>query len=260
MTSVRDDRNESGVAAPDASKQRGIGAGDGGYNLTSQVERVAAPLREQVLDVLRREIVEMRLRPGQRLVERELIERIGVSRTTIREALRQLAAEGLVTTIPQKGAIVAAPSAKQAAELYEVRALLEAAIAKEFALSASDIQVRALREVFGAVEESQDAVDEGLFLQAKDQFYAVLFDGADNSTIREILEGLQARVAVLRATTVAAPGRPKNSVAEIEAIVEAIERRDPEAAAAAMSHHVHEAAATLFAQLGVDPREERELE
>ena len=94
-----------------------------------------------ILDVLRREIVEMRLRPGQQLVERELIERIGVSRTTIREALRQLAAEGLVTTIPQKGAIVAAPSAKQAAELYEVRALLEAAIAKEFALSASDIQV-----------------------------------------------------------------------------------------------------------------------
>ena len=96
-----------------------------GADLAGQVARVAAPLREQVLDLLRREIVEMRLRPGQRLVERELIQRIGVSRTTIREALRELAAEGLVTTIPQKGAIVAVPSWREAEEVYEVRALLE---------------------------------------------------------------------------------------------------------------------------------------
>lgn len=256
MTSVRDsDRGDSELALPQISGPGDTAAQDDNYNLTSQVERVAAPLREQVLDLLRREIVEVRLRPGQRLVERELIERIGVSRTTIREALRQLAAEGLVTTIPQKGAIVAAPSAKQAAELYEVRALLEAAIAREFALNASDAQVEALRDAFGAVDESQDAVDEGLFLQTKDRFYAVLFDGSGNATIREILEGLQARIAVLRATTVAAPGRPKSSVAEIEAIVEAIERRDAEAAGAAMSQHVEEAAATLFAQIGTDDEE-----
>ena len=98
---------------------------------------MAAPLREQVSDLLRREIVEMRLRPGQRLVERELIKQIGVSRTTIREALRELAAEGLVTTIPQKGAIVAIPSPKEAAEVYEVRALLEGLAAREFARNAS---------------------------------------------------------------------------------------------------------------------------
>jgi len=89
-------------------------------DLAPQVERVAAPLRTQVSDILRREIVEMRLHPGQRLVERELIERIGVSRTTIREALRELASEGLVTTIPQKGAIVAIPSPKEAASATSV--------------------------------------------------------------------------------------------------------------------------------------------
>src|SRR5512146_1240513 len=107
-------------------------------DLSGQVERVAAPLREQVSDLLRREIVSMRLQPGQRLVERELIERIGVSRTTVREALRELAAEGLVTTIPQKGAIVAIPSPKEAAEVYEVRALLEGLAASEFATNADE--------------------------------------------------------------------------------------------------------------------------
>src|SRR4051794_1390771 len=70
------------------------------------VRRVAAPLREQSLDVLRDAILDFRLRPGQRLVERDLIERMGVSRTTVREVLRELAAEGLVMTIPQKGAVV----------------------------------------------------------------------------------------------------------------------------------------------------------
>ena len=120
-------------------------------DLAPQVERVAAPLRTQVSDILRREIVEMRLHPGQRLVERELIERIGVSRTTIREALRELASEGLVTTIPQKGAIVAIPSPKEAAEVYEVRALLEGLAAREFVDNATELHLEALRQAMSQV-------------------------------------------------------------------------------------------------------------
>jgi DNA-binding GntR family transcriptional regulator len=76
-----------------------------------------------------------------------------------------------------------------------------------------------------------------------------MFDGADNATIRAILESLQARIGVLRATTLAAPDRPEQSVAEIRAIVEAIERRDGKAAAKAASFHVRQAAKTLFSQL-----------
>src|SRR5690242_7230247 len=124
---------------------------EGGADLAGQLARVAAPLREQVLDLLRREIVEMRLQPGQRLVERELIQRLGVSRTTIREAIRELAAEGLVTSIPQKGSIVAVPSRKEAAEVYEVRALLEAAAARQFAERATEHHLAALQEAFRAI-------------------------------------------------------------------------------------------------------------
>jgi DNA-binding GntR family transcriptional regulator len=109
--------------------------------------------------------------------------------------------------------------------------------------------VLALREAFGAVAETESSVEDGTFLAAKNRFYEVLFEGASNSTIRSILEGLQARVAVLRATTVAVPGRAHVSVEEIRAIVDAIERRDPAAAEAAAAHHVRQAAATLFRQL-----------
>jgi DNA-binding GntR family transcriptional regulator len=216
-------------------------------DLTSRVARVAAPLREQVLDLLQQEILELRLRPGQRLVERELVERIGVSRTTIREVLRQLSAEGLVTTIPQKGAIVAIPSAKDAAEVYEVRALLEGLLARQFAEKASDEMVAELRAAFTKMEEEYGASGEPQeLLRSKADLYKVLFDGADNDTVRSVLEGFQTRIAVLRAATLATPGRGENSLEEIRAIVEAIEARDAEAANRASSHHVEQAAKALF--------------
>jgi DNA-binding GntR family transcriptional regulator len=219
-------------------------------DLASQVARIAAPLREQVSDILRTEIVEMRLRPGQRLVERELIERLGVSRTTIREALRHLAAEGLVRTIPQKGAIVAVPSWKEAAEVYEVRALLEGAAAREFAERATDAQVAELKRALAEAERYAEADDPRGMLAAKGLFYKIFFDGAGNVTIRQIIEGLQARVAVLRAASLHAPNRPRQSVIEIRAIVDAIERRDPQAAADAATFHVRQAARMAFTQIG----------
>ena len=90
-----------------------------------RVERKPAPIRTQVLDNLRLAIVERRLAPGQRLIERELVELTGVSRTSVREALRELAAEGLVTVIPNKGTVVTSVSAEEARQLYQVRSALE---------------------------------------------------------------------------------------------------------------------------------------
>ena len=208
-----------------------------------RVGRVAAPLREQVLEVLRQAILDFRFTPGQRLIERELIEQIGVSRTTIREVLRELAAEGLVTTIPQRGAIVVVPTAEEAAEVYEVRAALEALAARRFVARASDADVAALRAAFAEVEAvTQDGGDIRAMLRAKDRFYDVLLEGAGNGSVRSILNGLQARVRMLRAASLSAPGRPEQTVAEIRALVEAIEARDADGAAGAASSHVERAA------------------
>lgn len=231
------------IPAPPSSPSPDERAGD----LAGHVDRVAAPLREQVMSLLQREIVELRLLPGQRLVERELVERIGVSRTTIREALRQLAAQGLVTTIPQKGVIVATPSPKEAAEVYEVRALLEGLLARQFAENATDEQVVRLREAFAAMEERYRTTEHAReMLRAKSSLYELLYEGADNATVRSILEPFQARIAVMRATTMVAPGRADESLEEMRAIVEAIERRDAAEAERASVHHVRQAARTLF--------------
>ena len=222
----------------------GIGGPDG-KGLSLGVQRVAAPLREQVLDLLRQAIVEHRLKPGQRLIERELVEQIGVSRTTIREVLRQLAAEGLVATIPQRGAIVAIPTAEEAAELYEVRAALESLAARRFVEHGSESQVKALRAAYEQVAEVMSAGDDAdvlAMLQAKDLFYDVLLKGSGNRSVHSILSGLTARVSVLRATSMRQPGRALRSVAEIEQIVEAVERGDADAAARACVNHVEMAA------------------
>ncbi|MCO1577327.1 GntR family transcriptional regulator [Crossiella sp. SN42] len=213
-----------------------------------RVNRVAAPVREQVLDQLRQAIVEMRLEPGKRLVERELIEQTGVSRTTIREVLRQLSAEGLVETIPHRGTVVASVSRERAVELYEVRAALEGMAARAFAERASEQQVAELRRAFEEIESCFAAGELGApMLAAKARFYDTLLAGSGNETIREIVEGLQARVTVLRTMSLGQPGRAVHSVAEIREIVEAAEARDAERAATACAHHVRQAAHAVLA-------------
>src|SRR5689334_22743137 len=93
--------------------------------LISGIQKFAAPLRQQVDDGLRQAIISGRLAPGARLTERELTEMMGVSRTVIREALRQLESEGLVAIIPHKGPVVRALSLDEARDLYSIRAVLE---------------------------------------------------------------------------------------------------------------------------------------
>lgn len=221
-----------------------------------RVGRVAAPLREQVLDVIRQAILDFRLRPGQRLIERELMQQTGVSRTTIREVLRQLAAEGLVTTVPQKGAIVFVPTAQEAADLYEVRAALEALAARRFVARATDKQVHRLRKAFRELERVAGRVNPELqsILQVKDALDDIILKGSGNAAIRSTLDSLRARVRVLRATSVSQPDRIPAMLKEMRAVVEAAEARDADAIAAACEFHVNQAARSgLKGLVEIDP-------
>jgi GntR family transcriptional regulator, trigonelline degradation regulator len=216
---------------------------DGLGDFSLRVGRVTAPLREQAAQVIRRAILEFRFKPGQRLIERDLIEQTGVSRTTIREVLRQLAAEGLVTTIPQKGVVVVSLTEEEVADLYEVRVLLESFVGRRFAQRATDEQVKELRAGFKELSRSlRGSKDIQERLAAKDRFYDLLLEGAGNPQVRALLGSLQERVRLMRARSLSQPGRVKKTLKEIEAIVDAIEARDPDAAAAASEHHVMESA------------------
>ncbi len=217
--------------------------GAGEPSLASRIGRVAAPLRTQVLDVLREAILTSRFAPGQRLIERELIDLTGVSRTTIREVLRELAAEGLVRTIPQKGAVVVALSPEEAEELYELREVLEGHLATRFAERAPDADVVALRRAFTRLEDVVGRHDGTVsVLAAKDEMYEVLMAGAGNGALRASLMQLHARVNLLRGASLSSdPARPSQSVAELRRMVQAVEARDAAGAAEAMVAHVRAA-------------------
>lgn len=212
--------------------------------------RVAAPLREQVIAALRQAILDFQLKPGQRLVERELIEQLGVSRTTVREALRELTSEGLVTVVPQRGAMVTAPQLDDAADLYEVRASLESLVVQRFVERATDDEVARLRETveeLAAVASETDDIRQ--ILAAKDRFYAVLIAGARSSSLQQLLEGIQARVQVLRATSLSEEGRTPQVLSELRAVVAAVDDRDAELASRLTAEHVRAAAETALRSL-----------
>lgn len=228
------------------ARERAANAGLSGI----QVGRVAAPLRGQVLEGLRDAILNFELQPGQRLVERELIEQIGVSRATIREVLRELTAEGLVVTVPQKGAVVYAPSADEARDLYAVRASLEALTVRRFIERAAQAQHDRLRATVTRLEtEVAEGADMHRLLRSKDMFYAELLAGAASPTIEQILAGVQARVRLLRATSMSQPGRPAAMAREMRALVDAITARDTELAERLCAEHLEHAAATGLAAL-----------
>jgi DNA-binding GntR family transcriptional regulator len=119
---------------------------------------------------------------------------------------------------------------------------------------ASPAQLDALRAAFAQVErDTREGADIQAMLRAKTRFYEVLLDGARNATVQAILSGLQTRVGVLRTASLSLPGRPARAVAEIRAIVDAIEAQDADEAARACARHVEEAAAAGLAALGAPP-------
>lgn len=216
---------------------------------SSPVGRVAAPLREQVIAALRQAILDFRLKPGQRLVERELIEQLGVSRTTVREALRELTSEGLVTVVPQKGAVVAAPSLDEAQDLYEARAVLEALVVERFAERASKSQVMRLSAAAEAFAETADNHAEvSAVLAAKDVFYNVLLEGAGSSVLQQLTETIQARVRVLRGKAMSSEGH-STAVEELRSIVEAIQDGNGKLAGERYASHIRRGEANALRSL-----------
>src|SRR5580704_11600324 len=134
------------------------------------IRKFAAPLRQQVLDELRQSIIAGRLNPGERLVEREMIEMMGVSRTVIREALRQLESEGLIAIIPNKGPVVRELTRQEAQDLYAIRAVLEGLAARLFVENADSTQIENLERALLEVGDAYDHGDPAEILEVKNHF------------------------------------------------------------------------------------------
>lgn len=211
------------------------------------LQRQAAPLREQAVRVLRERIVRGELQAGERLKERILVEDLQVSRTVVREALRQLESERLIRIEPQVGPLVAELSADQARQLYEVRAALEATAARLAAINRTDAELRELERTLAAIQTSLTPLDE--LLRAKRAFYTALIRASHNEIIGEQLDGVQARISQLRRMTLTRPDRGASMIAELQAVVDAIAEKDDVRAFTASVEHVMSASAIALAHL-----------
>jgi DNA-binding GntR family transcriptional regulator len=194
------------------------------------IPKSAAPLRRQVLDELRQSIIAGRLNPGERLVERELIAMMGVSRTVIREALRQLESEGLVAIVPNKGPIVRTLTVEEARDIYAIRAVLEGLAARLFTEQADQTQISRLERALSTVEKAYDSGDAETMLETKNNFYEVLFEGAKSETLASMLAILHGRIWRWRGLGLThpnrSPERDRQSLKNLRALVHAIRARD----------------------------------
>ncbi|PSJ36622.1 GntR family transcriptional regulator [Zobellella taiwanensis] len=207
-----------------------------------KINRTPVTLREIVLDKLRSAIMNFQLLPGDRLVERDLCERLGVSRTSVREALRHLESEGLVEFDGGKGPRVAIITLEDARDIYELRCVLEGLIVQLFTLNSEPGDILALER---ALEKNRKVLESGDLqevLESVQGFYDVLMEGAGNRIAAVQLRQLQARISYLRATTVSQVNRRATSNQEMERIVAAIRSGDPIAAHQASVDHVRAAA------------------
>ncbi|NWG25316.1 MAG: GntR family transcriptional regulator [Pseudorhodoplanes sp.] len=214
-----------------------------------RVATVAAPVRSQVIEMLRTAITSGQFSPGQRLVEKDLCDMMGVSRPSLREALRQVESEGLIVTIPNRGPIVSQLSPRDVASIYEVRGALEALAAERFAAVASDEQVARLDVAVTELEAAYKTGDIEKIVVAKRAFYDVMLEGSGNSILPALLRTMNARITQLRRVSLSSPERAVNSLQEIRAVLNAIKQRDPEAAFKASLHHIKEASKVALASL-----------
>jgi len=210
-----------------------------------KVERRTTTLRALALEKMRTAILDAHFAPGERLVERALCDELGVSRTVVREVLRHLQAEGLVDAIPNQGPIVAVIDADTAAQIYEIRALLEGDAAMACARRADESVVSRLAECVARAFEVHDyqAVRESTTM-----FYETMFHGGDRTVAWEIVQTLNARINRLRALTIASDDRGRQAVAEMNRILDAIRSRDARRTGEAATAHVARVAA-IAAQL-----------
>jgi DNA-binding GntR family transcriptional regulator len=204
-------------------------------------------IRDQVASQIRKAITDLQLMPGQVLVERELCEATTASRATVREALRQLESEGLVVSTNGRGTVVATLSVEEARQIYEVRSAVEGMAGRLFAERATDAERRALRAALIHLEEVSE--DTRQLSITKTEFYEVLVSGAKNAELKQILDSINRRVTLVRAVSLAKPGRAKESLAEVQAICEAAVAGDAARAEALCRQHVEHAAEAAFPRL-----------
>jgi DNA-binding GntR family transcriptional regulator len=206
-----------------------------GVNALGPVRVEAAPLRQRVTAELRRAIELGTLAAGERLIEKDLCARLGVSRPLLREALRDLEVNGIIKNVPPRGMVVAQLSREEIISIYRIRGAIELLLAEEFVKHATEEDLAALR---AAVKEIKAGTSSwAATLDAHRLYYDALCRGASDAFAFEFLRNIQLRIAVLRSRTLTPEYLRKNAAGR-EEIVRCMAKRDTAASQRAIRTHM----------------------
>ena len=187
---------------------------------------------------LRRRIVEMDMLPGTRVVERDIAEEFGTSRTPVHEAVQRLADEGLIEIVPRSGTFVARIPLDALEEANLVRHALETAIIEKAAQRVQPADAARLRDILAEQEAAIASNDFATFHRTDERFHALLAELSGYPGVWPIIQQAKTQMDRYRQLTLPLEGRMLDVLEEHRAVVEAIEARDPEKAVAAMREHL----------------------
>ncbi len=199
------------------------------------------PLREVVFESVRGAIISGVLKPGERLMEVQLAEKLGVSRTPIREAIRKLELEGLVIMIPRKGAYVADLSIKDITDVLEIRAALEGLASSLAALRITDEEIKQIELNAMQFDKAIEADDFEGIVQADIEFHDNIFKATRNEKLMQINNNLREQVQRFRIMYISKSNKSKALAKDHFEIAEAISRRDIDMAEKIAKEHIENA-------------------
>lgn len=216
------------------------------------------PLRELVFEALREAIIAGKLKPGERLMEVQVAEALGVSRTPVREAIRMLEREGFVLMMPRKGAYVSDISIKDIASVFEIRRALEGLAAELAAERATPEHLERLERHLVELSACVERGDVTKFVELDTQFHETVYEASRNERLAPIVSLLREQIQRFRTRTLSNPGRMRVALDEHRALVEALADRDVERARELASDHIESAENLLMALIQAEESKGRE--
>jgi DNA-binding GntR family transcriptional regulator len=215
-------------------------------NARQDTNNLGAPaLYEQVAERLRTRIYSHELAPGAWVDEQTIATEYGISRTPLREALKVLASEGLVTLKPRRGCYVTELSEQDLDEIFPIMAMLEGRCASEATTKAQDADIARLTGIHAELERHAAADDADRFFEANQQFHDALQDLAGNRWLQQLIDETRKFIKLTRRDSLNLTGRLRQSLAEHREILAAVQQKLPKEAGHLMHEHILSGRAAL---------------
>lgn len=196
------------------------------------------PIRDIVYDKLRKAILEGRMKTGERIVEKEYADKLNISRTPVREALRKLEIEGLVQYIPRKGVVVKGLCLKDIIEIYEIRKTLECLAVRNVIINITKEEIDKLKDIVKKMDEAEEAGDIESLYQISSNFHTALLNASSMTRLRDMINMLQDYSTYFTRTNIANDSRRSAAINEHRKILSAIIEKDTDKAEKTVAKHI----------------------